>query len=128
MNDSAPQPSERVRSILVIDDSSDVLSLCTAVLKHAGYRSHTASCGADGLAIFAREPIDLVILDMGLPDMDGEEVLAALRALRVDVRVLISSGYTREKLDRIRSEEVVGFLRKPWGLKELLEIIEVALR
>ncbi len=127
MNDTAQTSGERDRTILVIDDSPDVLNLCTAVLKHAGFLSRTASCGADGLAIFAQEPIDLVVLDMGLPDMTGEDVLAGLLQQRSDARILVSSGYRREKLVKVRSEEVVGFLRKPWSIKDLLWVIEQAL-
>ncbi len=98
MNHLESGPDTPGRTILVIDDSSDVLTLCNAILRHAGFNPRVASCGADGVALFQAEEIDLVVLDMGLPDMDGSEVLAALRAHRRDAKVLISSGYDRQKL------------------------------
>ena len=65
--------------ILVVDDSGDLRQVLFRLLTRAGHQPVLATGGAEALGVLAREPVDLVLLDISMPDMDGLDVLAALR-------------------------------------------------
>jgi DNA-binding NtrC family response regulator len=90
----------------------------------------TALGGRAGIASFRErgDEIDAVLLDLVMPDVDGDGVLAELRQLRPDVRVIIASGHgTGEALERVRALGVAGFVRKPYEPEQILEQVERAL-
>jgi two-component system KDP operon response regulator KdpE len=113
--------------ILVIDDEPQILRALRAILG-AQFRVTTASRGEEGLTLAAANPPDVVILDLGLPDMDGIEVCARLREwTQVPIIILSVRDTERDKvaaLDRGADD----FLTKPFGIEELLARIRVALR
>jgi CheY-like chemotaxis protein len=127
----APSPSPRRRegTILVIDDEIMVLSATRQMLESAGYTVLCASGGREGIALYERHAaIDVVVLDMTMPDMSGAEVLAELRVRRHDVRVLLCSGYSEsDVVARVGRDGVYGFLQKPYSIPALMEKIEIAL-
>ena len=113
-------------NILVIDDEDYIRTLTTRMLKIAGHNSCTAEDGKEGIKIFREKnsTLSCVILDLTMPDMDGEEVLKELKKINPLIPVIISSGYSPDDITkRFRSNEIAGFLQKPYQLSELLEAI-----
>jgi CheY-like chemotaxis protein len=80
-------------AILCIDDEEPALVLRRLVLEKAGYRVFTALTGRQGIEIFRFQPIDVVILDYWMADMDGLDVAAELKALSPKIPIIILSGY-----------------------------------
>ena len=80
-------------AILCIDDEEPALMLRRHVLEKAGYRVFTALSGKEGIHIFRSQPIDIVVLDYWMADMDGLEVAAELRNLNPKTPIIMFSGY-----------------------------------
>ena len=114
--------------ILVIEDEPPIRRFLRASLRGAGYRLVEAETGQQGLSLAATQPPDLVILDLGLPDMDGLQIIEDLRRWS-QVPIIILSARDREQdkviaLDRGADD----YLSKPFGMNELLARLRVALR
>jgi PAS domain S-box-containing protein len=125
-----PEASPR-GTILVIDDQDSIVEVAQILLEAAGHRVLSAVGGRAGIERFRSRPqeIDAVLLDLTMPDTDGEQVLLELQQLRPDVRVIISTGHDAGRTaERIRARGVVGFVRKPYEPEELLEQVARALR
>jgi signal transduction histidine kinase/CheY-like chemotaxis protein len=108
--------------ILVVDDDDYILQAVYVALESYGYSVLLANSGAAAIKIFEEqsEQIDLVLLDMLMPGMSGEEAFGALRAIRPDVKVLLSTGFaTDEAAQRFTDEGLAGFLRKPYDPNQL---------
>jgi CheY-like chemotaxis protein len=84
---------KNARVILCVDDEAIGLSVRRMTLESAGYRVFTAENGPDGLAIFAAEPIDLVVLDYKMPGMNGDVVAERMKRLKPSVPILLLSAY-----------------------------------
>jgi len=114
--------------ILVIDDEPQILRALRTILLEKRFRVTTASRGEEGLALAAATPPDLVILDLGLPDMSGIEVCARLRAwTQVPILVLSVRDAEQDKVAAL-DKGADDYLTKPFGIEELLARIRVALR
>jgi signal transduction histidine kinase len=116
--------------VLVADDHEDVRSVAAAMLEAAGYRVITAVDGRDALDIFVErgDEIGLVILDMTMPRMGGEEAFREIRRIRADVPVLLSSGYNeQEAISHFAGKGLAGFIQKPYRTATLLEKTKHAL-
>jgi DNA-binding NtrC family response regulator len=112
--------------ILLVEDEASLRGLLARYLERQGYSVVQSGEGTEALALFraADQPIDLAIVDLTLPDMSGEEVMAALVAESASIKVIISSGrpYSPEAL----SEEIrprVEALLKPYLPQDLLNLI-----
>jgi len=108
--------------ILLVDDEEMVLDSGEKMLRILDYDVITASGGKAALETYKlrQEDIDMVILDMVMPDMGGDEVYKKLREIDPDAKVLISSGYSIDGLpEGFSVDETAQFLHKPFGLKEL---------
>lgn len=114
--------------ILVIDDEPQIHRFLGPALDAAGYEHVRADDAAAGLREIARKPPDAVVLDLGLPDMDGKEALARARAF-YDGPVIILSARDREteKIDALYAG-ADDYVEKPFGVGELLARLRVALR
>ena len=114
--------------ILVIDDEAQIHRFLTPALDAAGYEPVRADTGTAGLGEIARRPPDAVILDLGLPDMDGQDVLRKARAF-YDGPLIILSARDRE-LEKINALDngADDYVEKPFGVGELLARLRVALR
>ncbi len=114
--------------ILIIDDESQIRNFLRISLKTEGYELLEAENGQTGLVLCARNSPDLVILDLGLPDMDGAEVLAALREWS-SVPVIILSVRDRE-LEKVKALDLGAndYVTKPFGVDELLARVRTQLR
>gem|GEM_PF-6081606 len=109
--------------ILLVDDEPLMLKVGQGMLETGGYRVLAASNGAEALEIYRqmRSEIDLVVLDLVLPDRPGGEVLEQIRRLDPDARVLIASGFTTESgVREVLEGRADGFIQKPFRTQELL--------
>ncbi|HEX9259215.1 MAG TPA: response regulator transcription factor [Acidimicrobiales bacterium] len=115
-------------AILVVDDEPAILRALKAGLQARGYDVSTASGGIDAVARIASEAPDVVVLDLGLPDLDGLEVLERVRAWStVPIIVLSADGSDRRKVAALDSG-ADDYVTKPFSMPELLARIRVALR
>ena len=114
--------------ILLIDDELPIRRFLRASLVAEGYRLDEAETGDQGVRLAAQQPPDLVILDLGLPDMDGQEVLRRLREwLRAPIIVLSVRDQEQQKVKAL-DNGADDYLTKPFSTGELLARIRVALR
>ncbi len=114
--------------ILLVEDEAPIRKFVRASLEGEGYRLTEAETGQKALALAASQPPDLVILDLGLPDKDGLDVLRSLREwLAAPVIVLSARGQEKDKIAALDSG-ADDYLTKPFGMGELLARIRVALR
>ena len=114
--------------ILLIEDEQPIRRFLRASLDNAGYRVNEASAGEEGLRLAANQPPDLVILDLGLPDLDGQEVLRRLREwLTAPVLVLTARDQEPQKIQALDSG-ADDYVTKPFGVGELLARMRPALR
>lgn len=119
-------------TILFIDDEEMLVEVGTEILKELGYEVLAATGGREGLKIFKqnKDSIDLVILDMIMPDMNGKKTFSELKRLKPSVNVLLSSGYSldRQAKDFIK-QGCKGFIQKPFLVtdlsKKVREILDV---
>lgn len=122
----AAEPPPTARRILVIEDNADIAETLSALISRMGHRVSTALNGTSGLAEILAEPFDLVLCDLGLPDIDGLEVCRRVRERRdVEQPVMIAlTGWGRDD-DRRRTKEAGfdGHLVKPVDLKQLASTI-----
>jgi two-component system KDP operon response regulator KdpE len=114
--------------ILVIDDEPQIRHFLRISLKTEGYEVLEAENGETGLRIFSAQTVDLVILDLGLPDMDGSGVLARLRECK-SVPIIILSVRDRE-LEKVKALDLGAndYVTKPFGIDELLARVRTQLR
>ena len=115
-------------SILVIEDEKTIRYLMGTVLTANGYQVVEAATGREALEILGAYRSDLILLDLGLPDMDGVELLREIRRLS-QIPILVVSARTRER-DKIQALDLGAddYLTKPFGSGELLARIRTALR
>ena len=113
---------EQRETILVIDDEQMVRHTVGQFLQRGGYAVLEGIDGKDGLEVFERErdKISLVLLDLSMPHMSGTEVLAQLRRLSPDIKVVLFTGYPVGDVDH---KGVQGVIRKPIGGKHLVEAV-----
>ena len=114
--------------ILVIDDEPQILRAVRTILTEKQFKVTTASRGEEGLTLAATNEPDLIILDLGLPDMDGVEVCTRLREW-TQCPIIILSVRDSER-DKVAALDMGAddYLTKPFGIEELLARIRVALR
>jgi two-component system, OmpR family, KDP operon response regulator KdpE len=114
--------------ILIIDDDRDLLNVCRVGLEALEYEVLTASNAHDGLSEAAIHAPDVIVLDLGLPDMDGVEVMKRIRTWSaVPVVVLSADGSEDRKVDAL-SDGADDYMTKPFGMRELNARLQVALR
>jgi two-component system KDP operon response regulator KdpE len=114
--------------ILVIDDEPQILRALKTILGEKNFRVSTAVRGEEGLAAAAANPPDIVILDLGLPDIDGIEVCRRLREwTQCPIIVLSVRESERDKVAAL-DKGADDYLVKPFGIEELLARVRVALR
>ena len=117
-------------TVLVIDDQETLLTVVLDMLTAKGMNVLTARSGREGLRMFQEnaQTIDVVLLDMKMPDLNGDEVFAELEALDPKVRVIITTGYEeREALAHFNGQQKVAFIQKPYRFKILVEMIAAIL-
>jgi DNA-binding response OmpR family regulator len=116
-------------SVLLVEDETDIVSPLAQMLEREGYAVHQATTGQSALASATEREPDLVVLDLGLPDMDGVDVCRQLRDGGYEGAVLMLTGRNRE-LDRVVGLDAGAddYLAKPFGPAELLARLRALLR
>ncbi|MDN3918969.1 response regulator [Roseateles violae] len=115
-------------AVLLVEDERELRATLAESLRVEGYRVLTAASLADGLALLANNPVDLVLLDLGLPDGDGEQLLRQLREQRQTPLLVISAREQDGLKVRLLDLGADDYLVKPFGVAELLARMRVALR
>lgn len=117
--------------VLVIDDDAVVRDVLTRMLEHAGYDVTQSGDGTAGVKTFSSAPADVVVTDMNMPEMDGLEVIRALRAIDPAVPIVaISGGGLFSKQMLLASASTLGadeVISKPFDLQEIVASLERAL-
>jgi DNA-binding response OmpR family regulator len=116
------------RTILVIDDEEMILNFVSLVLQQAGFRVLHAANGEAALKVCqgGAETLDMALLDIVMPEMDGPQLCARLRHLYPNLRVLFMSGFSDEEVSREwdGSPGPADLLKKPFTATELLERVQ----
>ena len=117
-----------MKTVLVVDDEPKIVQLTRDYLEHAGFRVASASDGKEALASFRRDAPDLVVLDLGLPTLDGLDVARAIRKTsNVPIVMLTGRG---DEADRVAGLELGAddYVTKPFSPKELVARVRAVLR
>lgn len=119
-----------VGTVLVVDDEEVVRTTARLTLEHYGYNTIIANDGVRALDFYRSQPreIGLVLLDLTMPVMGGEETLRNLQTMNPRVKVLLSSGYNEvEAVQRFAGKGLAGFIQKPYTAAALAEKVKEAL-
>ncbi|OLB80654.1 MAG: DNA-binding response regulator [Actinobacteria bacterium 13_2_20CM_2_71_6] len=114
--------------ILVVDDDRQLLRALRINLTARGYDVQLAPDGVTALAMAARQPPDLVIVDLGLPDMDGVEVVEGIRGWSTVPVIVLSARHLEQSKVRALDAGADDYVTKPFGMDELLARVRAALR
>ena len=115
-------------TILVVDNEVELVDILRAELSDAGYTVLTAYNGIDALNIIASQSLDLILLDLNMPGVDGFQVLEVSKASKPEVKVVVLTGYG-DLATAIRCKKLGAdhFLSKPYYIAELMPELERAL-
>lgn len=113
-------------TILVIDDEQSIRGLLREVLEKAGYRVLEAADGHEGLALYQQQPVDLVLMDLLMPDTDGLEATLQLTREYVDAKVIAMTGAQGDRnfLDVAKLFGARRTIAKPFDIKQLLQAVQ----
>jgi CheY-like chemotaxis protein len=109
-------------AILLVDDEDMVLDVCEEMLKKIGYTVLLATSGKGAVEVYSknRDKIDMILLDMVMPDMGGGDTYDRMKEINADIKVLLSSGYSIDgQATEILERGCNGFIQKPFNMKEL---------
>ena len=122
----AGAPNQRKHSILVVDDEPMALELLHGVLTDAGYEVAVAQSGFESLDLFRRDTqaFDLILTDLSMPLMDGEETFERLRQMSPTVNVVLMAGFVDSgRLEKMMNNRLSGFVGKPFAPVEILAVV-----
>ena len=114
--------------VLIVDDDPDLLNVCRVGLTALGHEVQTAETGGDGLAAAAIGRPDVIVLDLGLPDLDGMEVCKRVRAWSDVPIIVLSADSTEDRKVEALEGGADDYVTKPFGMRELGARLRVALR
>ena len=123
-------PSRRGgETILLADDEPMIRRLASTALQNHGYTVLQVEDGQEAVDLYEREHqrIDLVLLDLTMPTLSGQEALRKMLRINPQVKVMFASGYAAEQISAKERELIVGFVKKPYRPDELVQTIEEAL-
>jgi CheY-like chemotaxis protein len=117
-------------TVLVVDDEAAVRNFIGAVLRKGGYRVVSASDGQEALTVMERESnVAAIVLDVIMPVMGGKDVLPKLKALRPELKILLTSGYSESEARRLcATYPGAAFLQKPYTAQQVAKAVEELLR
>jgi two-component system cell cycle sensor histidine kinase/response regulator CckA len=113
-------------TVLLVDDEPTIRKVGKLLLQRLGFTVLVAEDGRDALDVFVahREAVTLVVLDMTMPRLNGEETFRELRRLEPKVKVILTSGYNeQEATNRFAGKGLAGFVQKPFQLATLRDAI-----
>jgi len=114
-------------TILLVDDEEEICDLGAEILQTLGYEVITATSGKEALQLFDqnRDAIDIAIIDLVMPEMDGGELFDNLKALSPDTKTLLSSGYSIDgEASKVLARGCDGFIQKPFGIIQLSQKVK----
>ena len=117
-------------TVLIVDDDETIRVSARRMIESVGFSVLTASGGREAIHLFGKHQHEVrcVLLDLTMPDLDGEETFRELHHIRPDVRVVLSSGYSEEAAtERFVGQGLAGFIQKPYQLDNLIAQIQGAL-
>lgn len=114
--------------VLIIDDDPDLLAVCRVGLQALGHVVHTAETGSDGLAETAVSRPDVIVLDLGLPDLDGVEVCKRIRAWSRTPIIVLSADSTEDRKVEALDAGADDYVTKPFRMRELVARIHAVSR
>jgi DNA-binding NtrC family response regulator len=117
-------------TILVIDDEDIIRNLLETILTKLGYNVLLAKDGLDGIQLYKEHSnkIDLVLLDMIMPRMNGKDCFYKLKTLNENAKVIIVSGYTDEaNIEKLKDDGLIDYIKKPFKKSELSQKLSSAL-
>jgi PAS domain S-box-containing protein len=126
----ARSADKRKPTALVIDDSPGALETISRMLKLEGFRVLVATSGKTAIELYqsARDPIDVIILDMIMPEMGGYEAFNKIREMNPEARIILASGYSiSADVVQLLSTGGVEFLQKPFSAEEMVRKIDAAM-
>ncbi len=124
------EPVRQSYTVLIAEDEPSVRQFLSVALVRFGYRVLTAHDGQEAVEMFRKygPSIDIVIMDFTMPVMNGEEASTHLLAMRPDVPIILSSGFSHETAaERFRGKPLAGFLGKPYTVQRLDDVVRSAL-
>ncbi|GFE61959.1 response regulator [Geobacter sp. AOG2] len=116
-------------TVLVVDDEETVRTVAELMITQWGYKVLTAENGLEALEVYRKhgDEIDLVLLDMTMPHMDGTAAYTELRRINPNVRVILTSGYNEsDSISRFSGKGLAGFIQKPYRPNELAALLKKA--
>ncbi len=119
-----------MKRILIIEDDIGLLKTLEAALEAENFKVLSVTDGEKGFTLASQEMIDLIILDLKLPSMDGFEICKRLRSKRNMTPIIFLTGEKKEEIDKVLGLELGGddYITKPFGTRELLARIRAVLR
>ena len=118
-------------SILLVDDEKGVIEVCSEMLESLGYQVTAVSSGKEAIEALtsAKERMDLVILDLVMPRMNGRQTFEKIRALDPDIKVVVSSGFSREdEIEKMMQQGCDGYILKPFDMSTLSKKLDAVLK
>lgn len=115
-------------SILVIDDETSIAEALRPVLETKGFKVATAETAADGLHYASENSVDVVLLDLGLPDADGKEIISKLQSLGNLAIIVLSARHQEAEKIASLDEGADDYVNKPFSIEELMARIRAATR
>ena len=113
--------------ILIVDDEPNVASVLRDLLVELGHTVEAAGTASDGLRLVEEFAPDVVLLDLGLPGVRGDVVLARLRETRPALPVIVITGNDAELAQRMLADGAFNYLAKPFSMSRLAHVLEAAL-
>jgi CheY-like chemotaxis protein len=113
-------------TILLVDDEESLLALGARMLEHLGFGVLTAADGLQAVELYRQrgKEIDMVLMDLTMPHMNGAEAFGELRRLNPDVQVVLASGYSKEDVgSRFAGKKPAGIIQKPYTISKLREAL-----
>ncbi|TRO53940.1 response regulator [Candidatus Bathyarchaeota archaeon] len=123
----APSEASKLKSILVVDDDPNLVNTFKLILENVGFNVDTANNGINALFKASKLHYDLVILDMNLPDMLGDELARRIRQRKPDMKVIMVTGYSSYMEELEKEEEIRKVLMKPVPPEDLVEMARRAI-
>jgi PAS domain S-box-containing protein len=124
-------PAKGTAHIVIVDDEEIVCQVGATMLRELGYKVTTCKDGEEAVELYRKswKQIDLVILDMIMPRMNGREAFLAMREINPHIRAILSSGYSmNEEAQNILDEGVMAFIGKPFSISRFSEVVSQALQ
>jgi PAS domain S-box-containing protein len=127
---TAKAPVKQSLKVLIVEDEAMIADMLSEMLEFSGHSSDICHDGQEGAEFYRQHhaEIDLVILDMVMPVMNGPDCFRAIRKVNPDARIIISSGYAKDAdVDALLKSGAAGFVNKPYSRKELMDVVAKAI-